>query len=669
MNYSELISRLTVIPAFALLVLTSCTVQQPATAPAERERIVIPTEIERDLPYAIDIPGEYQDAIRRGTRTLEGTPGPAYWQQYAFYDITARLDPATKTVSATARIRYQNNSPDTLRSLFLELTQNVHSEGVPRLENAEITGGINLKQVVVQGRELASSATAGTRERYIVDGTIMRVITPQPVLPGSETELEIEWSVRIPSAGASGRMGHDSDNLFYVGYWYPQMAVYDDVYGWFTDPFMNRAEFYHGFADYNLTIEAPAGWAVMATGEFLNPEEVLAPHVLERYRRAINSDEVVQVLGREDFGPAGTRTGRDGLLIWRFRSERVRDVAFSATLASYWDATRSPVGDLNGDGQTDYTIINAFYRDTAPLWRESARYSQHAIRFLSYYLGLPYPWPHMTAVEGAGIIGGGMEYPMMTVIGDYNTRGADALYSVTAHELAHMWYPMILSTNERRYSWIDEGITVFNTNEARTDFLNDHYSHQSRMNEYVFFALTQHEGEMMRWSDFHYNRQAFGMASYSKPSTVFHALRGVLGVEEFNRIYRKFTSTWAWKHPYPWDIFRFFEAETGREMNWFWRSWYYETWTLDQGISAVVPGEDQTLIYIRDYGKVPMPVHLTITLDDGTEIERRVPVDVWLSGRRDVYIPVPYTNIRSLEIDPDMNFPDVNRANNAWYRN
>ncbi|MCA1803288.1 MAG: M1 family metallopeptidase [Rhodothermaceae bacterium] len=640
--------------------------QQPDPVQAERERIVVPVEIERDLPYTIDIPAGYQDAIRKGTRTLSGTPGPDYWQQYATYDIRARLHPETRTVSGSVRISYNNNSPDTLRSLFLELTQNLHAEGVPRMEPAELTGGINLERVSVQGQTITTTPPGA---RYSLNGTVMRVIPVRPVAPGSAAELEIEWSFKIPSAGASGRMGHDGDNLFYLGYWYPQMAVYDDVNGWFTDPFLGRAEFYHGFADYNLTIEVPAGWAVMATGDFLNPEEVLASHVLERYKKAINSDEVVSVLGREDFGRAGTRPGSDGILTWKFRAEQVRDVAFSATKASFWDAARTPVGDLNGDGQTDYAIINAFYRETAPLWKESVRYSQHSITFLSEYTGFPYPWPHMTAVEGAGIIGGGMEFPMMTVIGDYNTSGASALYGVTAHELAHMWYPMIASTNERRYTWIDEGTAVFITNEARIDFLQDQYAHQNTMNAYLFFAMTAMEGEMMRWSDFHYSGDAFRTASYPKPSTVLHALRGVLGTDEFNRIYQKFTRSWAHKHPYPWDLFRFVEAETGKEMNWFWRSWYYETWTMDQGIANVIRDQDQTRIFIRDYGKIPMPVDLTITLDDGEEIERRIPVDVWLSGRRDVFIPIPHTNIRSIEIDAAFNFPDINRSNNVWYRN
>lgn len=648
-----------------LLIINACATPQPEPVHTERERIVIPVEIERDLPYTIDISAGYQDAVRAGTRTISGTPGPGYWQQYAVYDIHARLHPETRTVTATARISYQNNSPDTLRSLFLELTQNFHSEGAPRLVEAELTGGINLKKVTVQGREITSDPPGA---RYSVDGTIMRIIPVRAVTPGSTAEIEIDWSFVIPGEGADGRMGHDGGNLFFVGYWYPQMAVYDDVNGWFTDPFLGRAEFYHGFADYNLTIEAPDGWTVMATGEFLNPEEVLAPLVLDRYKKAIESDEIISVLGAGDTGESGTLQGSGEILAWKFRAEQVRDVAFSATKESLWDAARAPVGDLNGDGSTNYTIINAFYRETAPLWIETARHGRHSVTFLSEYTGFPYPWPHMTAVEGAGIIEGGMEFPMMTVMGNYNQRGSSALYGVTAHEIAHMWVPMIVSTNERRYSWFDEGTTSFNTSEARIDFLLDHYSHLNNMNAYLYFALTSLEGEMMRWSNFHYSSQAFSTASYSKPATVLHALRGVLGTDDFNRIYRKFIKTWAYKHPYPYDLFRFFEAESGREMNWFWRSWYYETWTLDQGIADVIQDEDQTRIYIRDHGKVPMPVDLTITLDDGTEIEHRIPVDVWLSGRRDVYIPVPYTNVSIIEIDAAFNFPDINRSDNIWYR-
>ena len=205
---------------------------------------------------------------------------------------------------------------------------------------------------------------------------------------------------------------------------------------------------------------------------------------------------------------------------------------------------------------TDCTRINSFYRDTAIFWNQQAEYAQHSTTFLSDYTGMPYPWPHMTSVEGAGIIGGGMEFPMMTVIGDYNSSGGVRLYGVTAHEIAHMWVPMMVSTNERRYTWIDEGHTTFHTQQANVDrYGEDRFSRTNLFGQYLQIAGTDREGEMMRWSDFHRPGPAYGVASYPKPASVLRALRGVLGDDLFEQAHKEFMHRWEYKHPYPWDLF------------------------------------------------------------------------------------------------------------------
>jgi hypothetical protein len=236
----------------------------------------------------------------------------------------------------------------------------------------------------------------------------------------------------------------------------------------------------------------------------MNPEQTLAPAVLQRYharRRAIRRAHPARGRLRE----RDTARHERGRLRWRFVSDSVRDVAFSATRRSNWDGMRTPVGDRNGDGRTDYSSHHSFWRASAPLWSEVARYSAHAIAFLLRFIDMPYPWPHMTAVEGGEIIGGGMEFPMMTIMGDYNQRGDSALYYVTAHELAHMWFPMIVSTDERRYTWMDEGNTTFNENMARMDFFPGR-NHHATTCTYLQIAGTDEEGEMMRRSAYHYTR-------------------------------------------------------------------------------------------------------------------------------------------------------------------
>jgi hypothetical protein len=608
-------------------------------------------------------PGDFADAVRVGTRTNTGVAGEGYWQQWASYDIRARLVPDEKRTAASVRITYFNHSPDTLDLVFLHLHQNVHKEGAIRNRPAEVTGGVAIERVAADRQPLEDSVG------YQIQGTLMAIRPPRPLAPSSSTEIEIDWSFLVPQNGL-GRMGWSRDNLFHIAYWYPQMAVYDDVVGWHLDPYLGNAEFYSGFGDYELTVEAPAGWLVMGTGRLVNRDEVLHPTVLERMEEAEASDDVVHVLTEAELASGSiTRPEAGPLVSWHFASDSVRDVAFSATRESVWDAARTPVGDRNGDGTTDYARIDAVYRTSAPLWQEAASYGQHSIEFLSRFTGVPYPWPHMTAVEGADIIGGGMEFPMMTLIGDYNGRSDSALYYVTAHELAHMWVPMIVGVDERRYAWMDEGTTTFNENQARKEFYPGLDHDEPDRQTYVNIALSGLEGEMLRWTDYHYFGPVRGVASYSKPASMLAALRGLLGEETFLSAYRSYLAAWAYKHPKPWDFFNAIEKEAGRDLDWFWRAFYYETWSLDQAVAEVIESADGVTIVIEDRGDAPMPVRLAITRGDAQMLFREIGVDAWLDGNRRAEITLPAgAPVTRVEIDPDGFFPDVNRGNNVWAR-
>ncbi len=626
----------------------------------------------RPIPYPPAPRADYRRAVERGTRSVTGAPGPRYWQQRARYRLFARLEPGERRLRGRAEIGYGNESPDALQTLFLHLTQNVHAEGAVRNEPHEVTGGVRLDYVAVDGMQLHEAATP-MDPGWDVDGTILRLSLVDPLPPGGESEIEIHWWFPVPRQGAGARMGWNGDDLFFLAYWYPQLAVYDDVVGWHVDPFLGTAELYTGFASYDLTVEAPQGWVVRATGRHLNPEEVFPEPVLERLAAADSSDAVVNLLREEDFGPGrATRRSPDGWLQWRFEVETARDAAFSATRGSRWDAVRAPIGDRDGDGTTDYTRVEALYRPSAPRWGEAARYERHAIDFHSRYTGFPYPWPHMTAVEGGGIIGGGMEFPMLTLIGDYNVRGDSALYYVTAHELAHMWVPMIVGTDERRYGWMDEGMTSFLENQARAEFFPSlggiNPADSLEAETYLTLARSGGEGEMMRRTDYQYPG-AGGVASYSKPATVLAALRGLLGEPTFLDGYRTFISEWAFRHPKPWDLFRTFERVSGRDLGWFWRSWFYETWTLDQAVAGVRTAPDGVHVRVEDRGDAPMPVRLRLTRADGSVEEREISATRWLSGARQAVVVFPLgEEVTRVEIDPGWAFPDIDRANNVWVR-
>jgi len=620
---------------------------------------------ERPVPYPVVPPLEYRAAVEAGTRSITGAPGAKYWQQWTDYRIEASLDPEEKRLVGRATITYYNRSPRSLNVVFLHLLQNLHAPGVPRNRPVEMTGGVELTRVAVGGQVLS----AGELRRgagYQVQGTILAIRPPTPLRSGDSLTLELSWGFKAPQ---SGRMGWNKDNLIYMAYWYPQMAVYDDVVGWQLDSYLGSAEFYMGYGDYDVTIEAPEGWVIMGTGTLQNRAEVLPAPVLERLARAEQSDDVVAVLTEDDFGPGrATRTSASGRLRWHFTAENVRDMAFSATRESRWDAARTAVGDRDGDGQTDYARVDAIWRPSAPRWQHSARFTQHAIDFLSRFTGVPYPWPHMTAVEGGGIMGGGMEFPMMTLIGDYNNAGDSALYYVTAHEEAHMWLPMIVGVDEKRYGWMDEGSTSFHENQAAKEFFPGQDFDEGDRQSYLAQARRGTEGEMMRWTDFHY-QGAGGVASYSKPASTLVALRRYLGDERFLRGWRTYLRSWAFKHPKPWDFFSTMEAASGEDLDWFWHSWYYETWTLDQAIETVEATPSGTRIVIADRGYLPMPAYVTVTFDDGTTDNRVVSVERWLTGQAHATLDIDSSRpVVKVELDADGALPDIDRENNVWER-
>ncbi len=659
------------IVAMAFL-LAGCTGTQQTADSQESEKkasvVPKPSELNRQVanPITDEIPNAFFDAVDNETRTMSGQPGDNYWTQWTTYDIDVELLPADTLLKGTATVTYYNNSPDTLDGLYMELSQNLHKEGVKRNEQQEVTGGVNLHKIGLNDQQLDELSSRNDPSGYGVDGTLLYLRPENSLAPGDSANITVEWDFKVPQRGASGRMGYNEDNLYYIAYWYPQMRVYDDVIGWMTDQFTGNAEFYNDFADYEVDVTVPEQWMVGATGQLTNSDEVLAENINERLEQAHSSDSVMQVVTEDDFGSV-TQSGDNETLTWNFTADNVRDFAFSVTKESKWDATRASVGDRNGDGEEDYTEINAIYRSSAPLWTDGAEYTQHAITFLSEQTGLAYPWPHMTSVEGGGIIGGGMEFPMITIIGDYNGQSSQALYGVIAHELAHMWVPMIVSNNERRYAWMDEGTTTYNENQSKKAYYPDgpNFDHED-MNGYLQITGTDAEGPIMRWSDYHYNGFAYGVASYPKPATMLASLRNMLGEETFTKALHEFIDRWKYKHPYPWDMFNTFEDVAGQDLDWFWRAWYYETWTLDQAVADVSSSDDnETRIIIEDHGQAPMPTPVKITKADGSTETKTIAVEHWLEGARQAEITID-GEVTAVEIDPDMNYPDTDRSNNLW---
>jgi hypothetical protein len=623
-------------------------------------------------------PPFFRAALERGTRSQDGRPGPGYWQVYTEYDIDARLDPSSGSSPEPRRSASTIGPRRTSPLLQLLLNQNIHAEGVARNRAVEVTGGIRLGRV--RGGRAGPPADLEPGRSGLPGPGGGDVGSPAPSREGGGVvELEVEWSFVVPQNGA-GRMGHSQREMYFLAYWYPKVAVFDDLRGWDAESYRG-AEFYHGYGDFRVSLTVPNGWIVMATGELENPGGGLLP-----------PDP-----GPDGGGPGGRHHGPDrhqgrsgggagdGALSHRGPHVPVRggergglhldDVQRSAVDRDQRPGGGSPDGvpgrDGEGDGAGDRVAIHTFWREyRAPLWRDQALYAKHSIEYQSVYTGYPYPWPHMTSVEGADIIGGGMEFPMLTIMGTYQGRRPEDLYSVTAHEIGHMWVPMIVGTNEKRYAWMDEGLTSFLESETTPDYwpgITD--PHGEWREGYLAVARMEQEQSMMRHADYYEPGPGYGNAAYQKPATLLVTLRNLLGEEVFREAYRGFIRDWAFKHPTPWDFFNTFARVAGQDLDWFWVAGTTRPgcWTTPwsrwcgrgrHGHHGGGPG-------VRLHAG---PGH--IRTDGGQTLEREIPVSHWLRGEVEAQIRIPSSagaviRVRSIRITTSRTWI---RANNVWER-
>lgn len=653
-----------VIAVLSLAAATGCTTLQrlrPAKAPPP-----VTHASSRPIPYPVFETNGFARAVAKGTRTRTGEPGPNYWQQFAHYRIDAELVPATSQVTGRESVRYFNRSPDTLRAVWVHLNQNLFAASSPRVVETPVTGGTEIFRVAAWGQALAKRDSGAG---YSIHATLMRITLPRALAPHDSLDLDIAWAFQVPPDGAP-REGTTGD-VFMIAYWYPQIAVYDDVNGWQSDPYLGGAEFYMDYADYDVNLSVPQGWLVAATGELTNPNDVLSKQTRDRLAEARRGASVVHVVRDQDRGVGPTKatnTGFDGVLVWRFRARNVRDFDWGASAKYLWDATIAVVGDRERRGQPDTAAINTFYRPEARRWAwdRSGNYERAVVEFLSGYLW-PYPWPQMTALEGP-VSCAGMEYPMLTCIG--GPRDTLLLYSVQVHETAHMWFPMQVGSDERRFAWQDEGLTRFNQAQGMQAFFKGYDRERISRENYLDFARTDGEVPLMRPGDqYPYDTPAYSIASYDKMAVNMIALRALLGNDPFLAAYRTYGLRWQYKHPTQYDFFNSFTAVAGRDLSWFWRTWWYETWTLDQAIGPVVASNGKLSVTIEDRGLAPMPVRLAVTRADGRVERQIIPVDVWLTGARQYTLTLDgASTVTAIEIDPEQVFADVDRSNNVWKR-
>ncbi len=598
-------------------------------------------------------------------RSASGEPGPAYWQNRADYKITATLDTAQHRITGTVIITYKNNSPDNLKFLWLQLDQDIYREDSRGEATTLLTGGRWANRTFTKGDELKSveviSNGTSTKAKYIVSDTRMQVWLPKTLPAKTGTiQLKIDYAFDVPEYGTDrmARINTEKGWIYEIAQWYPRMCVYDDVLGWNTLPYLGAGEFYLEYGDIDYTITAPSNLIVVGSGEVQNPSEVYTPSVMSKIAQAKNSDKTVSIVSANDLSGTSYHPNKP-TLTWHFLCKQTRDVAWAASKAFIWDAARInlPSGK-KALAQSVYPVESA--GDSA--WGRSTEFVKGAIELYSKeWFEFTYP----SATNVAGRVAG-MEYPGIVFCGWKSKEGG--LWGVTNHEFGHNWFPMIVGSNERKYPWMDEGFNTFINGVDTKVFNNGEFYRKSDAERMANYMFSKNADPILTIPDV--TQQSFlGIAAYAKPGMGLDILREhILGEERFDSAFRTYVARWAFKHPTPYDFFRTMENVGGEDLSWFWRGWFFTNDKLDQGVTKIdYVDNDPTKganITVVNNEQMVLPVPISIEMDNGQKDSLTLPVEIWQRGGEWTFHYPSTSRIKSVTIDPNHDYPDINPSNN-----
>ncbi len=547
-------------------------------------------------------------------RTASGAPGHAYWQQRADYQIRATLDEKKRAISAAGTITYHNNSPDSLNYLWLQLDQNIYQPGSDArtsatvasrdgwakargeedgmkfeglrsiLESRTFEGGFHIKSV---------TGAAGEPLKFVINKTMMRIDLPQAMKPGAQLVFHIEWQYNINEQKVlGGRSGYetfdeDKNDLFEIAQWFPRMAAYYDITGWQHKQFLGAGEFTLEFGDYDISMTVPADHIVAATGELQNPEAVLSAVQRERLARARTATKPVIIVTQKE-AEAAEKIRSTESKTWHFKATNVRDFAWASSRKFIWDAQGYK------KGATDVMAMSFYPKEGNPLWE---KYSTQAIvHTIEQYNKYSFDYPYPTALSVNGPVGG-MEYPMISFNGPrpvkdkktgeltYSKRSKYGLIGVIIHEVGHNYYPMIINSDERQWTWMDEGLNTFVQYLAEQAWEENYPRSRGEPRAIVDYMKSRNQVAIMTNSE---SLLQFGNNAYAKPAAALNILREtILGRELFDFAFREYAQRWKFKRPTPADFFRTMEDASGTDLDWFWRGWFYTTDAVDISIDGI----------------------------------------------------------------------------------
>lgn len=568
----------------------------------------------RQLDEVLPTPNTYRNAA--------GEPGHEYWQQSADYSIRVNLDEPARRISASQTVTYTNNSPDTLRYLWLQLDQNRFREDsiaeMTRTFAAKEPGSVNQRMALKPQIQLSSlrrmqsqadneygyditrvADAAGRALSNTIVGTLMRIDLPQPLRSGQTTTFQIDWAYNLVEQDAmGGRAGYEhfpgdfregGNDIFLVAQWFPRMVAYSDYEGWHNKEFLGSGEFTLEFGDYEVEITVPDDHIVSSTGVLQNPRQVLTSTQRRRLNQARGADRPVFVVTPEE-AEANEQSNPTGTKTWRFEADNVRDFAWASSRKFAWDAQ----GFNQPGAEFENVMAMSFYpKEGGELWQ---KYSTAAvIHTMDVYNRFAFDYPYPTSQSVNGPVGG-MEYPMITFNGPRTTLQDDGsrtytmaekrfLIGVVIHEIGHIYFPMVVNSDERQWTWMDEGLNSFLDSVAGYEWDPNIPWTRSLPRDLVYYMVSDEQVPIMTQSD---SVLQLGPNAYGKPSAALHILREtILGRETFDFAFREYSRRWKFKRPTPSDFFRTMEEASGVDLDWFWHGWFYTTDHVDISLDRV----------------------------------------------------------------------------------
>lgn len=592
-------------------------------------------------------------------RSSKGTPGSDYWQNASNYVMNVELNDVRHEINGMVLIDYTNNSPKPLQELWLHLDQNAFkknslskelSKKDERFQSSD-TEGMRIHTVIDQNNEKDLTAQISFKE------TLMKITLPKAI-PGNGGKqlLSIYYSFEIPTYGCD-RVGHDliyDERVYSIAQWYPRMAVYDDLNGWDTRPYLGIGEFYADYGTFTYYITLPSDYIVAGSGELLNGKQVLKKKYLKKLEN-LNSKEITQITPEQETKKGITKTKKE-TNTWYFQMKNTRDVSWACSKGFDWSATLAEVGNNNKVKCMTYSVDGLDKE-----WKKGSTHIKNSLEFYSNQW-FAYPYSSMSVVASNV---GGIEYPALTFV-PYERRG-NAFWNTTDHEVAHNWFPMIIGSNERLHMWMDEGLVTFMGHYAAK---NVDYSSYISEYRHTSSALAMSTACKSITAPDHYDCSAssFGEAMYFKPAFGYILLREwLIGPEKFDEIFSGFMEAWAFKHPAPEDFFNYFNYHSGQDFSWFWEDWLNSTKKLDFGFQSVTENNPREFtIKIKSHDEMLFPIPLHFEFADGTDDQLTLDRSIWNERKEASYVYKTNKKIRRIVIDKKFFLPDTNRENNFY---